>query len=196
MRYLLFSCLVALMAVGCRPETYTPKPRGYFRIELPARSYQHFNEPGFPYEFDYPVYGQISRDTLAGIMKPENPYWINVDFPSLGGQLYLSYKTIDKDHSFDKLLADAHELSYTAHGKKADYINTPMFDNGHGAKGIFYTVGGNTATRYQFFATDSVKHYLRGALYFNVSPNVDSLQPVNDFLKKDMERMIETLRWK
>jgi len=161
-----------------------------------ARGYQHFNNPGFPYEFDYPVYGKIMRDTIMGGMKPENPYWINIDFPELGGRLYLSYKSIDATHGFEQLLEDAHEMSYTAHGKKADYINTPSFDNGHGVRGIFYTLGGNTATRYQFIATDSVQHFLRGALYFDASPNVDSLQPVNDFLKKDMDHLLQTLRWK
>ncbi len=195
MRPFILLCLAGLLA-GCRPELYTPKPRGYFRIPLPEHRYQHFNGAGFPYTFDFPVYGKISVDTVMGGMKPDNPYWINIDFPTLGGKLYLSYKQIDAQHPFEKLLEDAHELSYTAHGKKADYISTPSFNNGHGALGIFYTVGGNAATRYQFFATDSVKHYLRASLYFDVTPNEDSLKPVNEFLKVDMEKMIETLRWK
>jgi len=196
MRSTFIVCCILLAFASCRPDTYVPKPRGYFRIPLPRHAYQTFNEPGFPYTFEYPVYGSIVRDSNLGGQKPENPYWINIDFPSLGGTLYLSYKIIDAAHPFYKLLDDAHELSYTAHGKKADYIDNPSFNNGHNVRGLFYTVGGNTATRYQFFATDSMKNYLRAALYFNVSPNVDSLQPVNDFLKKDMEHMIETLRWK
>ena len=196
MRYFLLLCLIVLMA-GCKPDVYIPKPRGYFEIPLPKHEYQHFNGTGFPYAFDFPVYGKIVQDTVMGGIKPENPYWINIDFPTLGGRLYISYKKIDAQHPFDKLLDDSHELSYTAHGKKADYINTPSFDNGHGAMGIFYTVGGNTATRYSFFATDSVQHYMRASLYFiDAAPNADSLAPVNDFLKKDMEKMIETLRWK
>jgi len=195
MRYIILSFFILLIG-ACRPETYVPKPRGYFNIALPEKGYQHFEQAGFPYEFDYPVYGKINRDSNAAPLRPENPYWMNIDFPEMGASIYLSYKTIDAAHTFERLLDDAHELSYTAHGKKADYINTPSFDNGHGVKGVFYTVGGNTATRYQFFATDSVKHFLRGALYFNVPPNADSLQPVNDFLKKDMEHLIETLRWK
>jgi gliding motility-associated lipoprotein GldD len=57
-------------------------------------------------------------------------------------------------------------------------------------------VGGNTASRYQFAATDSTQHFLRGALYFDVTPNVDSLKPVTDFLLKDIKHMMNTLRWK
>jgi hypothetical protein len=36
---------------------------------------------------------------------------------------------------------------------------------------------------------------LRGALYFDVTPNADSLRPINEFLKVDMEHMLETLKW-
>jgi gliding motility-associated lipoprotein GldD len=195
MRYIILSFFILLIA-ACRPDTYVPKPRGYFNIELPERAYQHFNEPGFPYEFDYPVYGKIKRDTVFGGRRAENPYWINIEFPTFSGKIYISYKDIRGVSTFDSLLEDAHQLSYTAHGKKADYIDTRVFNNGNGARGIFYKMGGNTATQYQFFATDSIKHFLRGALYFDVTPNVDSLQPVNDFLKKDMDRLISTLRWK
>lgn len=195
MRYIILSCFILLMA-ACRPETYMPKPRGYFKVDLPEKSYRHFSEAGFPYEFDYPAYGRPNRDTIMAGTRPENPYWMNIDFPDMGARIYISYKQIEGQETFEKLLNDAHELSYTAHGKRADYINTPSFNNGHGVRGVFYTVGGNAATRYQFFATDSVKHFVRGALYFDVAPNVDSLLPVNDFLKKDMEHMIETMRWK
>jgi hypothetical protein len=41
-----------------------------------------------------------------------------------------------------------------------------------------------------------VKHFLRGALYFDATPNEDSLSIVNDFLKKDLQYMINTLKWK
>jgi gliding motility-associated lipoprotein GldD len=57
-------------------------------------------------------------------------------------------------------------------------------------------VEGNAATSRQFYVTDSVHHFLRGALYFNSAPNADSLSIVNDFLETDMRHMIETLKWK
>ena len=44
--------------------------------------------------------------------------------------------------------------------------------------------------------TDSVKHYLRGALYFNVEPNKDSLAPVLQFVKEDINVLIESFNWK
>jgi gliding motility-associated lipoprotein GldD len=92
---------------------------------------------------------------------------------------------------------DAHEMSYAAHSKKADYIEPDLFRNPpQRVYGIIYNVGGNAASACQFIVTDSVKHFLRGALYFDVSPNADSLRPMNEFLEKDITHMLETLRWK
>jgi len=62
--------------------------------------------------------------------------------------------------------------------------------------GMFFNVAGNAATAKQFFITDSVKHFLRGALYFDATPNEDSLGVVNDFLQVDMKHLINTLKWK
>ena len=178
---------------SCRPDTYTPKPRGYYRIDYPEHKYQVFNKPGYPYSFEYPVYASIEKDTTEA--KPENPYWINMIFPTLGGEIYISYKEISAQQPLEKLLEDSYHMSFY-HSKRADYINDPAFHNeASHVHGVFYDVGGNAASSYQFYATDSVKHFIRAALYFNVTPNADSLRPVNEFLRVDMEHMLETLKW-
>lgn len=191
--YILVACISLFAA--CRPEVYTPKPRGYARVELPQHTYKQFNEPGFPYRFEYPAYARIVKDTLFFGKTPENPYWMNIVFPSLGGQIYISYKSITPGQSLDKLIEDSHEMSFTAHSKRADYIGETNFSFDSSVNGILFNVGGNAASSYQFIATDSTHHFLRGALYFDVTPNADSLKPVNEFLRKDMEHMLETLRW-
>ena len=61
---------------------------------------------------------------------------------------------------------------------------------------IVYSIDGNTASSVQFFLTDSTKNYLRGALYFNEQPRLDSIQPVLDFVKKDIDQMIKTFKWR
>lgn len=186
--------LLFLAIASCRPEAYTPKPRGYARIDTPEHAYQLFNRPGFPYTFEYPVYGSITRDSNVAGIKPDNPYWINVDFPKLGGTIYLSYKVIDATHSLPQLLDDTHQMSFFL-TKRADYMNTPVFHTDNNVHGVLYQVGGNAASAYQFFATDSTEHFLRGALYFNTTPNADSLRPVTDFLQRDIRHMLETLKW-
>jgi gliding motility-associated lipoprotein GldD len=192
----LFSFFILLLLfASCRPETYTPKPRGYARVDFPKRAYIKFEEAGFPYSFEIPVYSHVEHDTLFLGKKPENPYWINILFPSLGGQIYVSYKEISATQPLSKLLQDSHEMSFTVHSKRADYIDENAFQLGNRVYGIIYDVGGNAASSYQFIATDSVKHFLRGALYFDVTPNADSLKPINEFLKKDLEHLLQTLTW-
>ena len=190
-----FLCLVPclLFIISCN-STYTPRPRGYFKIEFPEHQYQQFNQPGFPYSFEYPVYATIIRDTTFFEDKPENPYWINIDFPSFNARIYMSYKEIGKN-SFDKLKDDAYKMSYK-HTYKATSIEDSVIKTPLGVTGIFFTVGGNAATAKQFFVSDSVKHFLRGALYFNTSPNEDSLGIVNQFIQDDMKHLINTLQWK
>jgi gliding motility-associated lipoprotein GldD len=186
--------LISVLAVACNSE-YTPKPRGYFKIEFPPKKYQLFDAPGFPYSFEYPVYGEIVKDSLFFDERAENPYWINIDFPQFEGKIHISYKEIGKN-KFDSLVNDAFTMSYKQHTYKASAIEPKEFTTPSGVGGVYFTLKGNAATANQFFATDSVKHFLRGALYFSATPNADSLAPVNQFLKEDMEHLIGTLRWK
>ena len=191
---LLLAAGVLLVLAACNGD-YTIKPRGYFKIDLPPKSYQSFNQPGFPYRFEYPTYAQVVQDTAFFEQKPENPYWINIDFPQFGGRIHLSYKEIGRNR-FDSLVNDAFTLSYKQHTYKASAIEPVAFTTPRGINGVYFTLKGNTATANQFFMTDSVKHFLRGALYFSATPNEDSLRPVNSFLREDMEHLINTLQWK
>jgi gliding motility-associated lipoprotein GldD len=200
-----------VLLTGCN-STYSPKPRGYFKIEFPKRAYQLFNNPEFPYSFEYPVYASIIRDTSFFEDKPENPYWLNVNFPDFNGKIYISYniiggKTIYKVkrkegyidslgmNTFERLVKGSYELTFK-HTYKASSIEDSVFRTGNGIEGIYFRLGGNTATSNQFLLTDSVKHFLRGALYFDATPNEDSLRIVNDFLRQDMNHLINTFRWK
>src|SRR5437868_11616421 len=85
--------MTAVLTMACNSD-YIQKPRGYFRIPLPPKKYQPFDQPQYPYSFEYPIYGRIEKDSLFFEEKAENPYWINVDFPVFNAKLYLSYKEI------------------------------------------------------------------------------------------------------
>lgn len=202
---------VCLLLYSCN-SPFTPKPRGYYHIDLPSHQYKTFQEQGYPYSFEYPVYGQIVKDTSFFDENPDNPYWINIDFPSFKGRIYISYKTIGgnsvykiktekgyKDslvkNTFEGLRDEAFRMTYK-HTLKASSIDDSLFRTSNGISGVYFKVGGNAATAKQFFITDTVKHFLRGALYFDASPNSDSLKPVNEFLQEDMIHMIQTLQWK
>lgn len=185
--------LVCFFAVACNSD-YVIRQKGYFRIDFPEHEYRLFDQPDFPYSFEYPVYANIIRDTSFFDEEPESPYWINVDFPTLNGKFYISYKDL-RNNDFNKLVDDAFKLTYK-HTTKATAIRDSLMHTTQGLTGIFFTVGGNAATGRQFFITDSTRHFLRGALYFDATPNADSLNIVNDFLEVDMKHLINTLKMK
>jgi gliding motility-associated lipoprotein GldD len=186
--------LIACISFFSCNSDYTLKQRGYFKIDFPEREYQKYDQPGSPYSFEYPVYGNIVRDSTFFEARPENDYWINIDFPQFYGKIYISYKEI-RQHNFDSLVSDAFKMTYK-HSTKATEIRDSLMQTPQGHTGVFFRVGGNAATAKQFFVTDSVKHFIRGALYFDASPNSDSLGVVNDFLEEDMKHLINTLRLK
>jgi gliding motility-associated lipoprotein GldD len=189
-----------LLGLSCN-STYTPKRRGYFKIEFPPHQYQVFDKPGYPYTFEYPVYATVVRDSSFFDTVPENPYWINIDFPRFNARIYVSYKAIATHpggapgFTFDRLRDDAFKMTFK-HSVKASSIDQTVIQTPNGVGGIFFHVGGNAATANQFFLSDTSRHFLRGALYFDTTPNEDSLAIVNSFLEKDMEHLINTFKWK
>ena len=198
MRYLIakiYFLLFLFILVSCNSEYTVGKKRGFFKIDFPEKKYQKFDQPGYPYSFEYPVYSSIIKDTTFFETTPENPWWINIDFPQFAARVHMSYKQIGKT-KFDSLVNDAFKLSYKQHTYKASAIEDSAMVTPNNIHGMYFTLSGNTATANQFFLTDSIKHFLRGALYFNATPNEDSIGIVNDFLKKDLLHLINTLEWK
>jgi gliding motility-associated lipoprotein GldD len=190
-----FFALFFSILLSCNSDYTVGKKRGYFKIDFPERKYRNFDQPGYPYTFEYPVYSSIIKDTTFFDAAPENPWWINIDFPQFEARVYLSYKEVGKN-KFDSLVNDAFKLSYKQHTYKASAIDDSEMVTPNNIHGMYFSLAGNTATANQFFLTDSTKHFLRGALYFAATPNEDSISIVNDFLKKDIFHLINTLKWK
>lgn len=187
--YLVLLCIL----VACNSD-YSIKRRGYYKIDFPPHQYQSFDQPGYPYTFEYPIYARVVKDTTFFEGKPENDYWINVDFPQFNGKIYISYKNVGANN-LTKLVDDAFKMTYK-HTSKATEITDSLIRTPKGISGLFFNVGGNAATGKQFFVTDSVRHFLRGALYFDATPNEDSLGIVYDFLQTDMKHLINSLQWR
>ena len=181
--------LLSMMFQGCN-EDYTPKPRGYFRIDFPEHEYIRFDTT-YPYTFEYPIYAKIIPDTRPS----SEPFWINIDFPQYQGRIHISYKSVKGN--LNVFLEDSRTF-VVKHIPKADAINDSLIyrpeDQVYGL--VYYIEGVQAASPCQFFVTDSTEHFLRGALYFNVPPNNDSLAPVIDFIREDIRHILRTFRWK
>jgi gliding motility-associated lipoprotein GldD len=190
----LFLTLAVFSFISCR-ETSAPKPKGYFRIDFPQKKYVVFNETGkadnLPLKFEYPVYGNISDK----VDDKSEPGWFNIDFPAYKARIYLTYKDVGGD--LEGLIEQTYTMNVKNHITKADAINEQLINDGQNRIfGVLYDLKGNTASAVQFYVTDSVRHYLRGSLYFESVPNADSLAPVIDFFREDVIHLIETLKWK
>lgn len=185
----LIMALTGLTSCHQEPD-YSPKPRGYARIYFPARTYRQY-QAGCPYTFTYPAYAVIEPDKSVNA----KPCWINLQLPQFNGTLHLSYQPVTSKKVFNELIEDAHTFAFK-HTVKATSIDEGIIRYpDRKVYGIYYTIDGNAASSAQFFLTDSTRHYLRGALYFNTQPRLDSIQPVLDFVKKDMAVLIKSFRW-
>lgn len=191
MKHLLLILLLTSALCACNSD-FTPKPRGYFRIDLPEKAYRKF-DTNFPYTFEYPVYAKILPDTS----RMTEPYWINIVYVPFNAQLHFSYKVISDSEHLKQYLEDSRTL-VNKHIPKANAIQQREFiDAANRVYGLVFDIkGSDAASTFQFYLTDSVAKFVRGALYFNLVPNNDSLQPVIGFLKEDIEHMIATFRWK
>jgi len=190
-----FLGLVVLIIFGCKGDPPIPKPKGYFKFNFPEKeSLQTFNFDACKFNFEYPNYMEIEQDTLYFNEKPDDPCWLNVKYPSLNGIVHMSYKPLNKN-SFVALTEDYHRLKFK-HATKADFIDDALI---HAPEkdlyGMISQVGGNVASSYQFYLTDSTEHYVRGALYFRAAANADSLKPAVEFVKKDLVELFDTWEW-
>ena len=186
---LVFLLLSILLSSGGCGKSYTPRPRGYFRIAFPAKSY---NPLGIllPYCFEIPVYSVVGKDSF----NLEEPNWITIEIPDNHAQIHLSYKEIN--NNLGTLIEQSRNLVFE-HTQKASAIDEQIFMMpSKKVYGTAYTIKGNAASPMQFYLTDSIKHFLRGSLYIKEIPNIDSLQPVITFLSQDVLRLIETTEWK
>ncbi|RZK60652.1 MAG: gliding motility lipoprotein GldD [Pedobacter sp.] len=172
-------------------NTYMPKPKGYFRIKFPKKEYKIY-DAGCPFTFEYPVYANLVVDDE----KNAQPCWLNMQFPQFNGNLHLTYHGVFSEKDYNNMTEAARTLAMK-HTIRANAIDQKLINfPDKKVYGVYYAIEGNTASSVQFFLTDSAKHYFRGALYFNERPQYDSIQPVVKFIKKDIDKMIETFRWK
>ena len=184
----LFLFAFLLFFNSCKKE-YTPRPRGYFRISFPSKSYKSLEIPA-PYNFQIPNYSTPERDGS----NPDQPYWITIEVPANHAQIHLSYKNIN--NNLGTYIEESRTLAYK-HSQKASSIEEQLFINpSKKVYGTIYNINGNAASPMQFYLTDSIRHFLRGSLYIKEIPNIDSLQPVISFLTKDVIKLIETTEWK
>ncbi|MDO1502391.1 gliding motility lipoprotein GldD [Winogradskyella maritima] len=182
---------LALLFVFSCGDDPVPKPSAYLRLDYPTPKYQRTSIDA-PFTFEK---NQESNPITE--VKSKNggtSFDVTIQYPKLKGTIYLTYKKVNDSNLID-LLRDAQTLTQK-HTLKADAIDGNLFENNEKrVYGMFYEVGGNAASQSQFYATDSINHFLSGSLYFYAKPNYDSIYPAAVYLKNDIRRIMESLEW-
>ena len=187
----LSAIVLAIVAIGCSSgDNYLPKPRGYFRIDLPEKVYTVVDTIE-RYSFECPTYALVTPDPYS----PDEKNWVNVEMPQFKGSIHLTHKPVNGN--LGEYLEDVHTM-VTKHLQKANGVHDSLIANKeHQVYGLFIEMDGKgVATPMQFYLTDSTRNFVRGALYFNFQPNNDSMQPVISFIRKDIDHLINTFEWK
>lgn len=177
--------LLMIMVYSCESEV-SPKPSGFLALEYENAEYDEI-QLDCPYSFD------INKEVRIKESISDRACMLNLNYPKLDGTIYLTYEPVEDN--IEKLLDDAQQLPLK-HTIKADEIFGDEYENEeHHTYGMLYTITGNAASQAQFYLTDSVKHFVTGSLYFRRKPNYDSIYPAAEFLKDDMRRLMESLKW-
>jgi gliding motility-associated lipoprotein GldD len=182
---------------SCNDDLIVPKPRIYPRIVYPNRAENQLFKTDFcAFTCELPSYATVVKDELFFDEKPKDECWFNVEVKDLNAKIFCSYYPIRSRAEFDELVSDAFEM-VNKHNVKATSINQQVLNRADSdVHGIVFDIEGPVASTYQFFLTDSTKHFLRGALYFETQARPDSLAPVIDFMKDDVNTLVSTLRWR
>lgn len=172
-------------------EVQTPRPRGYFRIALPEKKWVNYDAE-CPYTFEMPEYARVT----PSLSNNPEPCWRDVQMDRFGATIYLSYKEITNDTMLEALINTSWQLTEKHRSKAQGRKEMEVIRPEDKVYGTLVDVGATAATAIQFYLTDSVKHFIRGSLYFMAVPNKDSLKPVLDFIRQDVEHITQTLKWK
>lgn len=170
-----------------------PKQKGFNRIDLPNHEYVQLTE-NHPYTFQYSKYSKILKDT-NGLVEP---HWIHVYYPQFKATLDITYKPlgVGSGNNFKKLINDANKLTAKHQIKASSIDEMVVMRPKDGRKAYLYILQGEVPSPYQFHVTDSTKHFLSGALYFDTATQNDSLAPIINYLKQDLINLMNTVEWK
>jgi gliding motility-associated lipoprotein GldD len=172
-----------LLFTACKDDVF-PKPTSHLRLDYPIAKYVGFdNQCPFSFEMN-----------SNAIVKGEKDCGFTISYPKMKATIYLTYKPVNSNINI--LLRDAQKLTYEHVIKADDISEQPYLNLSRKVYGMFYRVDGNAATNSQFYVTDSTKHFVTGSVYFYAKPNFDSIMPAASYVRNDMQRLMETLRWK
>lgn len=177
---------------ACKPRPLPePKPMGYFRIDLPNHQYRTL-DTSLPFRYEQSVFANTTIEK-----QKNNTLWMTVSYPDLKASLRFTCFEVKNADSLRKLMVSEDKM-VKFHYQKADDVQYSVIkDPETHLWGQTYEIyGKEVATPFQFWLTDSAHRFVRATLYFDETPNNDSLQPVIQYLKEDAMHLINTFEWR
>lgn len=172
-------------------EVYTPKPKGFNRIDLPKHEYVML-DGDYPYNFEISKSAVVQKDTFANA----EPYWIIIYYPEIDARIQLTYKPLNGNMiKLQQHIGDAFKLA-AKHQVRASSQNDQRVRFESGIEALVMHIKGEVPSHYQFVTTDTTRNFLRGASYLMEPTFNDSLMPIVDYIKQDCNHLLETLTWK
>lgn len=187
-RSAIISLVILLAACGNAPD-FKPKPKGYHHIELPPHEYV-LTPDTLPYIFEYSAHARLLNDTSFVAER----YWMEIYYPVFTANIDVSYKRIRSPKDLRDYVNDCYKLAQK-HNIRAESIEEVITKTPNGMTAVMYQLEGDVPTTFQFYVTDSVKHFFRTSLYFPTSQKNDSLDPLIRYTTQDMIHILNTLRW-
>ncbi len=179
----LIPVLLTFFMVSCGDDTL-PKPKAFLSLTYAKPTYKKLPLQR-PYVFEY---------SSESLLKDEANNWLKVLYPKQKASLDITYRVIDKN--LKELLTESEKLVFKHTVKAEQIVSNNYVDAEKKVYGTLHEISGNAASQIQFHITDSVTHFMKGALYFKTRPNFDSVLPAVDYIKKDILHLMETLKWK
>ncbi len=175
--------ILMLVLFGCQHPT--PKPNAALALVYPNPTYQTFDATPCTYQFMH---------NKAAIPKLLSACGTTVHYPALKAKLYITYFNLN-EASMDTLLMDF-EKRLKVFGNGTQQLKESAYeDPQNGVIGSCVTLIGDSPSNLHFFGTDTKRHFISGSLLFEAAPNYDSLAPAISYIKNDVQKMLETLRW-
>ena len=182
--------LISMLVSAC--EAYVPYPRkyAYARIELPSDfGYKQFNETYCPFTFEYPDFGEVSRSM-------SDSCWADISFPLFDCKWHFSGRNIPASGKTRSEHFEEYRRLIYQHTRKATQIQPTPFEANAG-DGVKFEIYGNVGTPQQIFFYDKEEQdIMMMSFYFQTATKNDSLQPVIQFMKKELDHMLESFQWK
>lgn len=189
--------LYLVFTSGCK-ETFVPvaKPRMYPKVDFPKREMTNLIDSDCKFSFQYPSYFDYKKDSIRFEENYKYPCWFDLYSKQLNTTMHFTFMNINSQKDLDVHITDAFKLADEHNIKAVARKENVIEDKDKKVFGLIFEMDGDVAAPLQFFITDSSRFFVRASLYFNDKVNQDSTQIIYNFVKNDIDKMIETFNWK